>query len=150
MVARDPRAVNDLSRIVDSVFKPRRFPGSRRGRLLIVFALFLVVEAAFVVQVVAQGEPTGIAGLLWAVWLLVCLVWIFVPKLGAAGDAPANQQTARNILLVALALGLLTTAVSASGAFVLPAWWLILVVSGAVAASALVLGILELRPRPNS
>ncbi|MGB3956124.1 MAG: hypothetical protein WBL05_12720 [Brooklawnia sp.] len=149
-MARDPRDVNDLSRIVDSVFKPRRVPGSRRGRLLIVFALFLVVEAAFVIQLLAQGQPLGIPGLLWGVWLAVCLAWIFVPRLGAAADAPGNQQAARNILLIGLGIGLLTSAAGTLDAVNLPGWWLVLVISLAVAASGLVLGVLELRPQPPS
>ncbi|GEM_PF-6088086 len=148
-MARDPRSINDLSRITDSVFKPRQMPGSRRGRFLIVFAVFLVVEAAFVVSLILQDQPIGIGGVLWAIWLLVCVAWLFVPQLGAANDSPGSQRIARGVLFAVLVTGLVIGAVGALGGLVLPGWWTIVAASSAVGAAAFVLGILELRTRPE-
>lgn len=148
-MARDPRSINDLSRITDSVLKPRQMPGSRRGRFLIVFAVFLVVEAAFVVSLMTQGQPIGMGGALWALWLLACVAWLFVPQLGAANDAPGNQRIARGVLFLALMIGLVVGAIGSAGVFVLPGWWTIVATSCAVGAAALLLGVLELRTRPE-
>lgn len=145
-MARDPRPRNDWSRQFDSVFKPRQFPGSRRGRFLIVFALFLIVEAAYVIVMGRQGNPITVAAMLWAAWLIVCLVWMFMPQFGAETDAPAHQRLARIVGMVVLGLGLLVYLAGVIGVLTLPVWWPVAVTSAAVAASALVLGVLELRP----
>lgn len=143
---RDPRSLNDLSRIVDSVLKPRQnLPGSRRARFLIVFALFLLVEAAFVISLAMQGEPIRVGAILWAIWLLVCAAWLFVPQLGAETDDPEHQRTARLVLFVALSVGLVVGAIGGLVGWALPIWWTIVAVSFAVSASALVLGVLEWR-----
>lgn len=141
---RDPRPASDWSRQFDSVFKPRtNLPGSRRGRFLLVFALLLVFEAWFIISLLEQGQPLGVGGVLWAVWLLVCVAWTFVPYLGAAKDAPGHQRIARQVGLFALVAGLVVSAGSTLAGLTLPVWWPIVVVSVAAGAAAGTLGVLE-------
>lgn len=145
-MARDPRPIGDWSRQFDSVFKPRQnLPGSRRGRYLVVFAAFLLVESAFIIQLMSAGQPLGIGWWLWGIWLAFCLGLTFLPQLGAANDAPGHQRIARMIFLGGMMLGLAVTALGRVTSLVLPDWWPLVAVSVIVAASAGVLGVLEWR-----
>lgn len=147
---RDPRPRSDWTRQFDSVFKPRQnLPGSRRGRLLIVFALFLIVEAAFIISLMQQNQPLGIGRALWLAWLLVCVGLTYVPRFGAANDAPGHQRIARQVGFWALAAGLVASAGSTLLGVTLPSWWPMVVVSAAVGAAAGVLGVLEWRARDD-
>lgn len=148
-MVRDERSRSDWTRQFDSVFKPRQnLPGSRRGRFLIVFSVFLIAEAAFIISLLRDGQPLGIGGALWAVWLLVCLLWTFLPQLGAAEDAPRHQRTARQVGFWALVAGLLVAAGTALFDQGLPNWWPIVVATTAASAAGIVLGVLEWR-RPG-
>lgn len=141
----DPRPRGDWSRQFDSVFKPRpNLPGSRRGRILLVFALFLLAEVAFVISLLEQGQTIGIGGVLWGTWLVVCVGLTFIPRFGAATDAPGHQRIARQVGFWSLVLGLGVSALSTLAGVSLPAWWPMLVVSASVGAAAGVLGVLEL------
>lgn len=150
-MVRDPRPPGDWSRQFDSVFKSRpNLPGSRRGRFLIVFALFLLVEAAFVISLLEQGQSLGIGGVLWALWLVVCVALAFVPRFGAATDAPGHQRIARQVGLWSLVAGLGLSALSTFTSVALPAWWPMVVASVAAGAAAGVLGVLELPAKAES
>ncbi len=144
-MARDTRPRSDWSRQFDSVFKPRTgLPGSRRGRVLLVFSAFLIVEAAFVIQLLEQGHRSIVGFVLWGIWAAVCLAWVFLPQLNAE-DAPGHQRMARQVGLAALGIGLVITLASLVAPLSLPAWWPLAAGSGAVAAVAGVLGVLEWR-----
>ena len=60
-----------------------------------------------------------------------------------------SQRIARGVLFAVLVTGLVIGAVGALGGLVLPGWWTIVAASSAVGAAAFVLGILELRTRPE-
>lgn len=142
----DPRPRNDWSRQLDSVFRPRtNLPGSKRGRFLVVFALFLLGETAFTVSLWRAGESAGIGTLLWAVWLAVCVLWTFVPSFGAANDSPGHQRVARLVGFWTLLAGLVFSAAAALSGLALPRWSPIVAASVAVGAAAGVLGVLEWR-----
>lgn len=145
-MARDPRPRNDWTRQFDSVLKPRQnLPGSRRGRFLIVFALFLVAEAAYLIVRGSEGQPITVAAVLWAAWLIACLVWLFVPQFGAESDAPANQRLARLVGASVFGAGLLVYLAGVVGVAQLPVWWPVAAISAAVASASIVLGVLEWR-----
>ncbi len=145
-MARDTRSPGDWTRQFDSVFKPRQMPGSRRGRFLIVFSLFLIAEALFVAATMGQqGGTNRTALILWAVWLAVCVAWILLPLAGADEDAPHHQKLARIVGAAILIVGLLARVLLAD---MLPVWWLVGTATAAVAGAGLVLGVLEL-PRKD-
>lgn len=144
-MARDQRPRSDWTRQFDSVFKPRQVPGSRRGRFLIVFSLFLIGEAIFLAATMVEGQISRPALILWAVWLVACVAWILLPLAGADRDAPHNQRLARLVGMAILIAGLVARVLFADE---LPVWWLIGTASAAVAGAGIVLGVLEL-PRKD-
>ncbi len=143
LMARDPRPHNDWTRQFDSVFKPRQnLPGSRRGRFLIVFALFLVAEAAYLIVRGSEGQPITVAAVLWAAWLIAwsgCSCRSSVPR---RSGQPAAGPAGRCLGVRCWAVGLPGRRV---GVAQLPVWWPVAAISAAVASASIVLGVLEWR-----
>lgn len=138
---RDTRNPSDMGRMMDSMFRPREFAGSRRGRILVVLSAFLIIETAMLITQLQAQADASFAWALWVLWLVCCLAFVGVPQLGAGEDSPAARRTTLVIAVVCAVAGLSVFGVIALLGHGLPSYWWMIVVSVTVAVSTAHLGV---------
>lgn len=137
----DARNPNDMGRIMDSMFRPREFAGSRRGRVLVVLSAFLGVETALLITQIQAGANANFAWALWTLWLVCCVLAAVVPQFGADQDTPAARRTTAVIAVACAVVGLSVFGAIALLGHSVPSYWLMIVAAVTVAVSTAHLGV---------
>lgn len=128
---------------------------SRRGLVCLLFAGASAMFTFNTVMKMQDGPLHPGSVVLWAIWLAVPLAWVFgrggwrftARERAIISDelVQSHQQRAAQVAMLIMMTGLLVAAAGALGYLVVPTWWPVAVLGGAVAAIGIVFGVLEIR-----
>jgi hypothetical protein len=141
--------------MVEQLSRAERFAG-RRGKVCLMFSLVSVCWTVVLIAQVTDGKVRELNVLVWALWLLVPMVWAFgLPGWWRWAErdraiindelALEHQRHAAVAAMLVLVLCLFAGCLQLLGYFSLPAWWPIAAMGAGVCVAGLRFGWLQVR-----